>query len=446
MRARSSILITIILGASWTACDQKSGSTSENEPQLRPFTPLSLSDKPSEKPGMQEALAEFSALRSNLKSESGTTAVPREEPKKEYLENIISQLFHPKTLGCLPNGSKFEDKLSHSGKWVPEDVRKQVEKIGVQKVATANEAISYFLNRIEYTSNGKTETRYVTGTGLFQNIEPSKFILSGFDNFVYNIDCSGYLSASAFVVANVPAVELKNSADIAMKSQKSLAVIRATVVPPIAAALDPENAPANIGEAVSLVDRIDLLRGILATIPENAPEEAKVGVSLDLDVLWTSVSGESSFQGLTSASGSSGGGFGFVTAQASTSAGATLSRSVRFGNFDTYLIGRNKLQRPIERTVAQIRSDLVGLVPRAALIRSPKRNGDGYEFAVGFPRSVCQGEWSAMGAAGLRASTTFNDKDGTCVIQVLPASAFGNATPAIKIERTFRGATLTYSL
>lgn len=356
----------------------------------------------------------------------------------------VSNLFS--SSGCnLPE--KLIERLKKSGQdaFVPEELKQALKQDPIttfEKVSGAN--VRAAMHVATFERNGKSEDRPLTGSQSYFRLDPLNLLDPGKDNFLYTIDCSGYLNSSIALGGGVPAAQGEIAAKLAMQSVRSIFVARATLFSPIAMAIHPDIFP----EMQSRRDRMDILHALLqeANLVWNgvsSTEATKISTQRMTKVLWTSNNGTSSLQGKSSFDAKAGlGSIGFNAGGANS-----ISKNLNFSSFNTYIIpSQNSNKLTID--LASVPEKLRTLVNYAAAGPINNINGD-YQVAYDLPRTVCEKTWTVYEprvtdiVAGT-ASIAWEDTKG-CVFSVrIVGSATGIRN--FELRSPIIGSSLEFSL
>lgn len=195
-----------------------------------------------------------------------------------------------------------------------------------------------------------------TTTGAESLINPHR------SNFIYTMDCAGFLNAALSINANLTVAEIQGFAKHATSISRSMFLARASIFTPVAIAIDPSLGSASMAQSTR--QRIDLLHAIAAevySLDSKALDTTPVTAWREMDLLWATNQGTTSLQGQGQLSGSAAGGLGVVSMSLNSSSGGTYSRSVKFNSFNTYLLNSD-VTRPITTSLGDLRNALTKLV------------------------------------------------------------------------------------
>lgn len=259
---------------------------------------VNTSQKPKTSNNLSEMKKSLSGIN-NKRSETNYSTV--------NVSDEVVKIFDSETCPCqLPD----KVKKSLKGKnWMPNDVKAFLKKsFPEQALYLRGESAVSLLHKATFkTTTGTTFDRVVAGAPTFKNLDISRFILrEAKDNFVYTLDCSGYLNVSISACGGAPGIKIKTEAESALKNQHSLFVAGGTVVSPIAAAYYGNT----LGVNLDTNERIKILQAII-NLPDVSDSDSIVFQS-SFQMLWTNNNGNSSFNGKGQIGGNGNAGFGIA--------------------------------------------------------------------------------------------------------------------------------------
>jgi len=276
-------------------------------------------------------------------------------------------------------------------------------------------------------SNNQTRQLSLVGAESYKKRSASDFLDSESSDFAFTMDCSGYLSAALRTNVNIPAAEINQSADAALKSSNSMIVMRGHVFSPTAAAMVPTLGGAGLTDR----ERLDLLYAIIAEVISDG-ESREISSNKDkivnndtpitawrkIDVVWTSNRGESSMTGRASIAGSGAFGMGLASVSASAGLGGSVSRQVKFSSFNTYIIDAKVLE-PVQRPLGALKATLKDELRRIRQTSTSTVNSNVEVLYPAMPEKVCKLPWTASTSANAALGevvTSWSDHDGCKVI------------------------------
>lgn len=184
---------------------------------------------------------------------------------------------------------------------------------------------------------------------------------STFDNFLYTLDCSGFLSAAVAATAGFGGNSMKSSAEAASISNKSLFMIGGVMYSPLYQSFKGEGMFAG-SDSMTLVRRINTLQSILKEIPYNESyNDTEILLNSDYRMLFTSNAGTSSFNGEAAIGFQGGVGFALGSITAHGAASGTIERRSEFSRYNTYIIDTNVNSIPPHITVGLLEEIIANL-------------------------------------------------------------------------------------
>lgn len=179
-----------------------------------------------------------------------------------------------------------------------------------------------------------------------------------YDHFLYTLDCSGFLSAAVSATVGVNKNSIRASANAVSKTDKSLIVVGGVMYSPLYQAYSGEGEFTS-NDSVSKQKRIKVLEAILSTIPEQDQQDnTQIIISTNYQVIITSNSGTSSFNGEAKLGVTGGIGFGIGSVSGEGNAEGNVQRKSSFTRYKTYLIERNVGAEPNDITVKSLKEKI----------------------------------------------------------------------------------------
>jgi len=211
-----------------------------------------------------------------------------------------------------------------------------------------------------YQDNGQTIKKSATiiDSPTAKNFDIQKYIEPNASSFLYNLDCSGYLSAVLNANVGVSGNSVEASAKAAYKTKNSLLIISGIMYSPIYQSYRGFGAfKENTKDVLEL--RKEILNNILKSLPDYASkDETQIVLASDYKIVITSNRGDSSFNGEGSLSGQAGVGFGFGSFSTKGDTGGQIERKSNFSDFDCYVIKKNNLNQPDYITVKTLKEKI----------------------------------------------------------------------------------------
>jgi hypothetical protein len=182
-----------------------------------------------------------------------------------------------------------------------------------------------------------------------------------YDNFLYTLDCSGFLSAAVSATVGVNKNSIKASANAASKSDKSLIVVGGVMYSPLYQAYKGEGNFSKT-DSVTKTNRVKVLEAILNSIPsQEQTDTTQVFLNPNYRVVLTSNSGTSSFNGEAKLGVTGGIGFGIGSVSGEGKAEGSVQRKSSFSKYKTYLIETNVGAEPNLITISDLKTIIQNL-------------------------------------------------------------------------------------
>jgi hypothetical protein len=211
-----------------------------------------------------------------------------------------------------------------------------------------------------------------------------------YSNVAYAMDCAGFVSSAISAGASLFAGDLKASASAALKLNTSLLAAHAQVASPIAMALQPDS----FATRLPAQDRISVLYTVLYEMAiVHSAESAALTTWRVADLLWTSRSGSSSFQGKANLNTAATVGFGVASLSGTASASSEFSRDVQYSNFETFVL-RDVSSDAVTTTFASARTQLEEAVRYVSTTKAAHKDNANYKVGLDLPENVCALAWT----------------------------------------------------
>lgn len=261
----------------------------------------------------------------------------------------------------------------------------------------------------------------VTGAATFNTIDPLSLVDVNSNNYLYTIDCSGYLTSALSANVGLAIAEARGAARTATTKQWSLLIARARLWSPIAHAISPPDAPLPEKYRYTDLQRLDTLWAVHSRFSDLADSDT-ITIPTATDFLWTSQNGSSSFQGKVDLSSSASYGFGFGSVEGHLDAGASLARGSHFSTFVTYPLPRSDEAPTLTVPLETIRRQVRDLVERSNPITSTVDKT--IHVTAALPANVCRADlhWSITDGtrSPLPARVVLTVTDGGCTFTITP--------------------------
>lgn len=330
---------------------------------------------------------------------------------------------------------------------VPDDLQKSLGGKFEAKARKVEDSSAQAALHVVQASEGTNSTQLtLSNSATYNNLSATLLVNSQASNMAYTLDCTGYLTAALAAGAGFTGASAKTAADTAMRTERSLVVIQAAVSSPVALAIN----PASGTYLMSAVNRLDILNAMAVEAKIKYPEATdalKFTSWRSLALIWTSNQGSSSLQGSTTVNVNAG--LGVFSANAS--GGASMSKSVSFQAFNTYILNED-LNGSISITYAELRKLISGLVAQNMPKTPATRVGiDFVTIYEGLPKNICILPWSVASVDNVEPKSppgtvkTSWQNDG-CHVTFTPTQASSSATMLSLVANSGFDAKQTLSL
>lgn len=322
----------------------------------------------------------------------------------------LANLFNPENFSCsIPK--KIQSKIKEDGSWFPQGLNSLLTNVNptVRKLSGQTSAV---LLNTGFLISGSTESEFIAiGSPTYQNLSIEQFLDSPRNNSMYSLDCSGYLNAALSVSIKVPKIELGSQASASLDKGASIMVARAHVYSPIFMALHPKYSAGAI--SMTEYQRLFVLSAINGAIG-NAKDDDKIYSPQEFDIIWTSNTGKSGFNGTAKFKSNVGAGLGVGSVELSADGGATFSRKSDYNDYNTYVLDTIVVSQTIQPLpVSELRKEMENLVTRSNIIGTAKYSEGKLFFTINFPQPICNLNWSVKGRTELIKSN-YNENTGGC--------------------------------
>ncbi len=271
-----------------------------------------------------------------------------------HLKTEISKLFNTNNSPCqLPD--KVRKKLGGKN-WAPPFIARYFNSAPDSGTLIEGASVSYILHSLKIQqSNGETRPWILAGSPTYRNFSFENFILD-FNSFAFTLDCSGFLNTAINASGILPAVaDFATSAESALTTQNSMFVGAGVLVSPIAAAYYGDQ----VGVTMDTTLRLQILK-IVERIPNIQSTDLLI-FSNSYEVIWTSNSGSSSFNGEGNFRGTAGGTVGIGSISGNINAGGKITRESNFSQFNTIFTKRKFIPDLVPITLTQVKAKIAEL-------------------------------------------------------------------------------------
>jgi len=271
--------------------------------------------------------------------------------KKVGLYSELIDLFNPEnfTCGCDDRMKRALQKMKTRGQslegFVPEVVSKNAfyaDSVYLLDREGGN-VLAHLINykRQDGDTSGSIFVRNAFSTknfseGLYIEKNPSTY-----NNFVYTLDCKGFLTAAVSAAGGLTTNSIKTSASAAATINKSLFVIGGVMYSPLYQAFKGEGLFSG-NDSATIARRINVLTAILSEIPaSDLLDNTEIFINSNYEVILTSNSGTSGFNGEGKLEAAGGIGVGFGSVSGSASASGSIIRKSEYASYKTYIVRHN---------------------------------------------------------------------------------------------------------
>ncbi|MBD3861970.1 hypothetical protein [Olleya marilimosa] len=213
-------------------------------------------------------------------------------------------------------------------------------------------------------SGGKSKLLFARNSPTVKVFSESNYIEKNpntYDNFLYTLDCSGFLSAAVSATVGVGKNSIKASANAASKLDKSLIVVGGVMYSPLYQAYKGEGDFVKT-DSVTKINRIKVLEAVINSIPaQEQTDTTQVFLNSNYRVVLASNSGTSSFNGEAKLGITGGIGFGIGSVSGEGKAEGSVQRKSSFSKYKTYLIERNVGVEPDSITISMLKTIIQNL-------------------------------------------------------------------------------------
>ncbi|MBO7006601.1 MAG: hypothetical protein JJ854_12115 [Pseudomonadales bacterium] len=346
-------------------------------------------------------------------AETTTQPVPKTTPK-----NLIGSFF-AQPFCSMPKklAKRLREDREDGNPYIPRPVLNSIEdRIDEEGRLFGEVNLVNVLHRFTVQVGGSTRVEPLESASTYSTLEVQPLIDSNTDSLVYNLDCSGFLTAQA------AAGFLSINAEVAGKAEfnKTMLVIYGKVPSPIAMAIRPSIS----GHKLPDRDRESIVSALALATVDDAPASS-VSVPTYFYVLASAKQQGSQLQG--SISGNFSGGISVISA--SSEGGSKYGRRISYSNFDTLLLKppAGESNRTLQLKVSDVRDAVEELFTRAGA--GAKRNQiDGRTvLSLNLSENLCATNWTLA-----KEDEAGNMQDGygqivsefatSCNLQLMPAN------------------------
>ncbi len=293
--------------------------------------------------------------------------------KRVDLYKELLTLFDPDNFDCGCDGKLKKELRSYKPKNMTEDASGFIPKNVLNNAFYSDSALlldhsgsSILAHGFQYEklSGNKSKLLFAHNSPTVKIFTESDYIEKNpntFDNFLYTLDCSGFLSAAVSAIAGVNKNSIKALANNASNINKSLIVVGGVMYSSLYQAYHGEGNFLKV-DSITKSYRIKALEAIISAIPtQERKDTTKVFLNSNYRVVLTSNSGNSSFNGEAKLGITGGIGFVFGSVSGSGEVKGNVQRKSDFSSYKTYLIEENVNSEPSNITISSIQEKINAL-------------------------------------------------------------------------------------
>jgi hypothetical protein len=337
---------------------------SGSKPSLKSIKTGSIKGKFFEENSKINATLDITDLKSISEEADKIALIPQESkpgpyPNSKYvvLHDEIVNFFDPENQNC-PLPEKIKNKLlklrNDNTPWIPKYISEQIGTINEDVLYLPGSSLNNLLHFIILKrQKGQPIKWTLQGANTYKFFQIENFIqTTNYNSFIYNLDCSGFLNAALEGSSTVPGADINIAARAALESQSSMFIAGAVILSPIGAAYYGSDLNVNL----DTLSRIQVLQSVLNI--DNITDTDTLDIPLSYQVIWTSKSGKSGFNGKAQFAANAGAGFGIAQFKSSTNANGSISRTSSYDSYDTYLTSYRPIDFPTKLTIKNLKDKL----------------------------------------------------------------------------------------
>lgn len=252
--------------------------------------------------------------------------------KGETVKTAIDNFFN--NTACLPSTPKniqksLEKALKKSSKSAtPPEVYSVVDDVKDTKyIGTEYQSFKGVLHAFKFDKNAE-KYQYLEGADTYNTLNPFMLINKNMPNFIYGLDCSGYVSSLAKAGVGLSAAELQLASQVAYDKKESYLLSRIRAASVIKLVMDPIN---TLAESTASPEFISgTLFHVLDLLVKN--DKTSITTPEFFDVLAYEKNGGKSLQGQFDLNASGGGTYGIASVSGSLDSSATISQTLTFNS------------------------------------------------------------------------------------------------------------------
>ncbi len=342
--------------------------------------------------------------------------------------------FYSKMPCLTPEGQAAFDKKKgeYANKFIPPGMSNLIEDIAnQQKYQVNNRNLTNMMHLFSYTATGAIEDLPGSDTYTGNAIDPRDLLDKGRTNFIYSLDCSGYVAMLASVKAGISSAQIQTEIQNSIKFTVLNTMIRGQMTPLLNKAIQP-------GEYGAL-KYLNAVPSILFSLINKMINDGKTEIIVPkyIEVVSYASSGTNRLQGQVNGAANGSAAFGVGSANMSASSGFAVTQSFEFVNPKSIVIasGDNvtySLDVIKQKFAASLKSTLLNVSVTSKYI----------EVLSDLQSSVCiQPTWNAKfekDGTIFATETDISDKsingEGKCSIKIRYADSEAKLTLAKVME------------
>ncbi|WP_187261314.1 hypothetical protein [Pontibacter beigongshangensis] len=264
------------------------------------------------------------------------------------LQLELVKIFDPTNNRCNCGGQFIKklkkiklDNTDGTG-FIPKIVQNNVK--AVDAFALSKSGGTVLAHSFTFTNSAGKESKiiYARDAPTRINFSEANYLMSGegeYDSFIYNLDCSGYISAAVSASGGINSASIESAAKSATTVNNSMMVVGGVMASPLYQAYKGEG-EFGMTDKQALTKRINVLNAILNEIPTHERIDSnKINLIPNYEVILASNKGESSFNGEGKITSSAGATVGVASFTSDVSTGGAINRKSSYKNYNTYITG-----------------------------------------------------------------------------------------------------------
>ena len=396
-----------------------SGATQPPVEPARPAEPIVQKAPP--EPTGPSGVAAFRGIFEHFNAKAMRTAAPFEVALPAAAEKpqtplvVLSELFGDNKVCTLPKNLK--KKLKGQKDKTPKGVLPAFVAAGVAEVLNiegprfSSVEFAHIIHLFNFSASKPENTVVLNprtspkldGSPTVRNLDIRSIQAPKTAAMFYELDCSGYLTASMKATANAGMAKVKTDAALGIESSASMVALRVIAASPVGLALD--EGIYDSGVRLSPLDRFGVLFS-LAQAAKDRPVDEYIVAPKYVHIVATATQQQRNLQGGLNTSASAGGTVGVASGAVSTESGFSISSGVSYSTFEViYLpLPPDVLGGVAVQKVGDVRKAVQDLALQATAGVKLDAIGSKQVFQPVLPSTACKLEWKLGTAAGVNTS------------------------------------------